>query len=304
VQPRATDFSSQQQKKKFVPAGRGAQQNNVRGNFNRNSGNRNSGNRNSSNNNSGNSNFGNRNRRFNGGGNASQFRRAGNPAQVQKFSGGGGGARFIHGPGRIVPYQRANFPMVRLGSHVAPLWKGGQKKLYWRGKWRTFVPLAALGAVAIGGAYYYADGYLTTARPYCQGVTPEGCRLNWQRVDFEEGDGDWQCVQYCQRPGTPPPARTVALVAPPPVAQGSCEVAIFSEPAFRGTNATSTDEQPHLSELGWRDQIASIKIASGTWDFFNGEDFTGDVVRFGPGEYPDLPPEWSRKAGSFMCVQP
>jgi hypothetical protein len=88
------------------------------------------------------------------------------------------------------------------------------------------------------------------------------------------------------------------------LAQGACEVSIFSEPGFGGTNATSADEQPQLSQLGWRDQIASIKVASGTWDFFTGEDFTGEVARFAPGEYPDLGPEWSRRTGSFMCVQP
>ena len=32
--------------------------------------------------------------------------------------------------------------------------------------------------------------------------------------------------------------------------------------------------------------------------------FTGEVMRYGPGEYPDLGPEWSRKAASFMCAQP
>ena len=232
-----------------------------------------------------------------------QFHRAGGPGQIQKFGGAPGGAKFIHGPGQVSPYKAVNVPMVKIGNKIAPVWKG-QKKFYYGGKWKTFVPLAAIGAVAIGGAYYYADGYLSLARPYCAGITPEGCRLNWQRVEFEEGDSDWQCVQYCRRPGAPPPARTVALVALPPMTQGNCEAAIFSEPGFGGTNATANDEQPRLSELGWRDQIASIKIYAGTWDFFAGEDFTGEVVRFSPGEYADLGPEWSRKTGSFMCVQP
>src|SRR6185312_4014128 len=119
--------------------------------------------------------------------------------------------------------------------------------------------------------------------------TPDGCRLNWQRVDFEGGDSEWQCVQYCPRPGMPPPARTVALVSPPPMPQaGACEVAIFSEPGFGGTNATSADEQPDLGELGWANQVASLRVMSGTWDFFSEPGFTGEVVRYGPGEYPDL----------------
>jgi beta/gamma crystallin len=225
--------------------------------------------------------------------------------QLQKVGGpglGGGAVKFGHGPGKVVPYQKANFAVVKVGNKFVPY--ANQKKYFYKNKWVTFVPLAALGAVAIGGAYYYADSYLTLARPYCSGVTADGCRLNWQRVDFVEGDSEWQCVQYCRHPGAPPPARTVALVAPPPIPTGTCEVSIFSEPGFRGTNATSADEQPYLSELGWRDQVASIKVVSGTWDFFTGEDFTGEVARFPPGEYPELAPEWSRKAGSFMCVQP
>jgi hypothetical protein len=167
------------------------------------------------------------------------------------------------------------------------------------------VPLAALGAVVLGGSYYYADSYLTVARPYCEGITPDGCRLNWQRIDFEDGDSDWQCVQYCRRAGAPPPARTVALVAPPPLPQGgACEIAIFSEPGFGGTNATASDEQPQLSELGWQNQIASVQVKAGTWDFFSDPEFTGETMRLAPGEYPDLGPQWTKRAGSFMCVQP
>ena len=205
----------------------------------------------------------------------------------------------------MVPFKGGKFPVVKLGNKVAPVWKGGQKKIWRSGGWRTFVPLAVLGAVAIGGSYYYADSYLTVARPYCEGITPDGCQLHWQRVDFEDGDSDWQCVQYCRRPGAPPPPRTVALVAPPPLPQdGACEISIFSEPDFRGTNATANDEQPQLGELGWQNQIASVQVKAGTWDFFSDPEFTGETMRLEPGEYPDLGPQWTKRAGSFMCVQP
>jgi hypothetical protein len=242
-----------------------------------------------------------------------QFKKVGGPGSVgapglkPQFVGGNKMAPLKFGPGKAGPtvIKQANFPVVKLGPNkIAPKWVG-PKKLYWGGKWKTFVPLAAVGAVVVGGAYYYADSYVTVARPYCGGVTPDGCRLNWQRVNFEEGDSEWQCVQYCSRPGAPPPARTVALAAaPPPMPGGACELSIFSEPNFNGTNATSADEQPRLAELGWANQIASVKVASGTWDFFTEPDFTGEVTRFPPGEYPDLGPDWSRKAASFMCVQP
>ena len=86
------------------------------------------------------------------------------------------------------------------------MWNSGPKKIWWGNKWKVFVPVTALGVVVLGGAYYYPHGYLTVARPYCEGITPDGCRLNWQRVDFEDGESEWQCVQFCRRPGNPPRA--------------------------------------------------------------------------------------------------
>jgi hypothetical protein len=216
--------------------------------------------------------------------------------------------KFTPGPGQAskVSFKPAsNIKFVKLGKFSAPVWKSGPKKVWYGNKWKVFVPLTALGVVALGGAYYYPDAYLTTSRNYCEGFSEDGCRLNWQRVDFEDGESDWQCVQYCRRPDAPPPPRTVAFVAPPPPAQGAaCEIAIFSEPNFSGTNATASEEQPHLSDNGWQNQIASVQVKAGTWDFFSDQEFTGETMRLPPGDYADLGPQWSKKAGSFMCVQP
>jgi hypothetical protein len=230
-------------------------------------------------------------------------RRVGGPAAVQQkvlsnpvVSGpkGVSAAKIQLGPGKVGPAatKPANFQFVKLGNKVAPVWKSGPKKIWWGGGWKTFVPFAALGVVVIGGA------------SYCAGVTPDGCRLNWQQVGFEDGGSEWQCVQFCPRPGLPPPPRTVALVAPPPVAQGTCEISIYSEPNFGGINATARDEQPTLSEIGWQSQIASVQVKSGTWDFFSDQQFTGETMRLAPGSYADLGPQWTKRAGSFMCVQP
>jgi hypothetical protein len=202
----------------------------------------------------------------------------------------------------ISPQNKLQY--VKLGNNkFAPVWK--QKHgLWWGGKWKYFVPFTALGAVLIGGGYYYPDAYVGFARPYCTGITPDGCQLNWQQVNFEDGGGDWQCVQFCPRPGAMPPPHAAALVAPPPVPQGSCEVTIFSDPNFAGTPVTTGEEQPTLSQSGWQNQIASIQVKSGTWDFFTDENFTGAPMRLKPGPYQDLGPEWTKKIGSFMCVQP
>jgi hypothetical protein len=237
-----------------------------------------------------------------------------NPTIKQGFVGNnnaGAGAKtfkFANGPGQIskVNFKPApHIKFVKLGQFAAPVWKSGPKKVWYGNKWKVFVPLTALGVVALGGAYYYPDAYLTTSRNYCEGISENGCRLNWQRVAFEDGEGEWQCVQYCRRPGAAPPPRTVAFVAPPPPAQGAgCEIAIFSEPNFGGTNAGASEEQAHLSDNGWQNQIASVKVKSGTWDFFSDQEFTGETMRLPPGDYADLGPEWTKKAGSFMCAQP
>jgi Beta/Gamma crystallin len=210
------------------------------------------------------------------------------------------------GPSKFNPavLQQNKFAFVKLNNNkFAPVWK--QKHgLWWGGKWKYFVPFTALGAVLIGGSYYYPDAYVGFARPYCTGLTPDGCQLNWQQVNFEDGGADWQCVQFCPRPGAMPPPQAAALVAPPPVPQGSCEVTIFSDANFGGTGVTTGEEQPQLSQSGWQNQIASIQVKSGTWDFFTDENFTGAPMRLQPGPYQDLGPEWTKKIGSFMCVQP
>jgi hypothetical protein len=86
--------------------------------------------------------------------------------------------------------------------------------------------------------------------------------------------------------------------------QGSCEVTIYPDVNFSGTGVSTGEEQPALSQSGWQNQIASIQVKSGTWDFFSDENFGGQAMRLQPGPYQDLGPEWTKKIGSFQCVQP
>jgi len=85
---------------------------------------------------------------------------------------------------------------------------------------------------------------------------------------------------------------------------GTCQLTIFSEPNFAGASAPTGDGQPNLSETGWRNEIASIEVQAGTWDFFSDENFGGQSMRLPAGTYPMLAPEWSKRIGSFMCAQP
>ena len=193
---------------------------------------------------------------------------------------------------------------MRLGNNrISPIYR--HQRHYWRrGAWRTFIPLSALGVALIGGTYLYADGYIPVGRQYCEGITPDGCHLNWRLVEFVDGGEDWQCVQYCPRPGVLPPPRTVTLVAPPPPPEGKCELSIYSEPNFGSAPVTTSQDQAQLSEFGWRDQIASIQVQAGIWEIFTDEQFAGESMRLEPGQFPTLAPEFDGKVGSFMCVQP
>jgi hypothetical protein len=158
--------------------------------------------------------------------------------------------------------------------------------------------------VAVGGAYYYPDAYLAVGRPYCEGVAPNGCRLNWQRVGFEDGEGEMQCVQFCPRPGAIPPPNAVALTAAPPPPQGKCEITIYSAPKFASAAVPTSDDQPKLSESGWQNQIASVEVKAGTWELFTEEQYSGAAMRLSPGSYPELQPDWTKRINSFMCVEP
>jgi Beta/Gamma crystallin len=198
---------------------------------------------------------------------------------------------------------RPTSPSVHLHDRFWPILKDS-KFMFVRGQRRLFTPVGLLGVVLIGGSYWYPDGYVSMEGPACTGFTPDGCQLQWRTVDFEDGGGEPQCVQYCPQVG-PAPEQVATLPPPPPVAEnGACQTTIYSEPNFAGNSAPTGYGQPNLSETGWRNEISSIVVGAGTWDFFADENFGGESMRLSPGTYPTLSAEWTRRIGSFMCVQP
>ena len=182
----------------------------------------------------------------------------------------------------------------------------GQRFVSLHGTRHALVAVGALGIAVIGDSTWYPDAYVPMEGPACTGPTADGCQLEWRMVDFEDGDDEAQpqCVQYCPQPG-PPPAGAAALPQVPPLPDGGgeCQTTIYSEPNFAGNSAPTGGSQPVLSTTGWRNEIASIVVGAGTWDFFADENFSGEVLRLMPGTYPRLQPEWMRHIGSFMCVK-
>ena len=76
------------------------------------------------------------------------------------------------------------------------IWRRGHR-VHRHGQWRTFVGLSALSAVMFGSAYYYPYAYIDVPAPYCEGLTEDGCELQWEAVPTIEGPTEFVCVAYC-----------------------------------------------------------------------------------------------------------
>jgi hypothetical protein len=103
-------------------------------------------------------------------------------------------------------------------------------------------------------------------------------------------------------PGVVPLRATTPVCPVCPVQQ--CLIAIYSEPNLTGNTTETRDNQPRLDTSGWQNQISSVIIKGGTWDFFPELEYRGaPPLRLVPGSYPMLEPQWTKRIGSFMCVR-
>jgi hypothetical protein len=95
---------------------------------------------------------------------------------------------------RSLPARGVGRAVVRGQNFSA--WRSGYRFRHGN-RWRTFIALGALGAIAYGGATYYPYAYLSAPQPLCDGLTEDGCQMMWQEVETVEGDVVPQCVAYC-----------------------------------------------------------------------------------------------------------
>lgn len=79
-------------------------------------------------------------------------------------------------------------------------------------------------------------------------------------------------------------------------------VEIFTDSNFSGTKSGSLEQDYSWIGDFWNDKISSIKVYSGTWDFFEDSKFQGRSLRLGPGEYPSFNNEVNDTISSFKKV--
>jgi hypothetical protein len=138
-------------------------------------------------------------------------------------------------------------------------------------------------------------------------------RVGWRfgRVGWRVGRYGWNVgrVGYVPVPG-PGIAPGPGIVGPgagptcPVCPVQACLLAIYAEPNLTGNTVETRDNQPRLDSSGWQNQISSVIIKGGTWDFYPDLEFKGGPpLRLSAGSYPVLEPQWTKRIGSFMCVK-
>jgi hypothetical protein len=77
----------------------------------------------------------------------------------------------------------------------------------------------------------------------------------------------------------------ILLVAAPQTPAQACEVIVYWDANFRGESLHTEGDMSFVGQH-WNDQISSIRVLSGFWEFYWDADYRGEVLRLGPGNYP------------------
>jgi hypothetical protein len=141
-------------------------------------------------------------------------------------------------------------------------------------------------------------------------------RGTWQLCDDAHFRG--HCVTL--QPGEYPSLRRMGLNdrvssvlelgggGPPPSSRGGHEgeggrAVLYEGPHFSGRSyVISSDMMRNLADAGFNDRAASLRVEQGDWMFCSDADFHGECLTYGPGEYPNLPPQLNHRISSARRV--
>jgi hypothetical protein len=81
---------------------------------------------------------------------------------------------------------------------------------------------------------------------------------------------------------------------------GGCDVIVYWDANFGGESLRSQGDMSYVGNH-WNDQISSIRVLAGFWEFYWDADYRGEVLRYGPGNYPYVGDHWNDQISSFRC---
>ena len=99
-------------------------------------------------------------------------------------------------------------------------------------------------------------------------------------------------------------ARAEPWPAPEPHgAEPSCLIMVYWDINYGGESWRVDPDTPWVG-VHWNDQISSVKVISGVWDFYFDANYEGESFRTGPGWYPYVGDHWNDQISSFRCERP
>lgn len=92
------------------------------------------------------------------------------------------------------------------------------------------------------------------------------------------------------------------VLASPASAQkdAGCDAVAFWDANFQGPSMRLSGDVEFVGPR-WNDQISSIQIFAGVWEFYWDAGFRGAVLRLGPGNHAFVGPRWNDQISSMRC---
>ncbi|MBA3506470.1 MAG: beta/gamma crystallin family protein [Betaproteobacteria bacterium] len=167
-----------------------------------------------------------------------------------------------------------------------------------------------------------------------RGITVDQVVTDFERIGFNDransaviSDGAWELCEHAEFRGTcqiyPPgryanlgaltgvvsSARPVAVAGTVGVGGGAVgagggwggrnRVVMYEGPNYSGRMYTvDANVLRDLGGTGFNDRASSLRVERGYWLFCSDANFQGDCRTFGPGDYPNLPPELANRISS------
>ena len=95
-----------------------------------------------------------------------------------------------------------------------------------------------------------------------------------------------------------------AVLVAAAVPAAAVQMTVYKEKDFRGESRVFQDGTHDLARMNFHDQISSLVVESGAWEFCTQPGFSGDCVVLTPGRYATLPSKLNHRIESVREAPP